>query len=127
MYIQKLKEMFAQMVIKKNASLIPEYYHGEFLLYTNDIVTGYDEFLSSHQQYYATEIQYQVEYDEETFLEQGEKIAGRVFITTTRPNEPAKRIEVILIAQYKDEKIYRLWELTYPDWSKLPAFSNQLA
>ncbi|HAT9524378.1 TPA: nuclear transport factor 2 family protein, partial [Legionella pneumophila subsp. pneumophila] len=26
----------------------------------------------------------------------------------------------------KDEKIYRLWELTYPDWSKLPAFSNQL-
>ncbi|HFD2237837.1 TPA: nuclear transport factor 2 family protein, partial [Legionella pneumophila] len=96
------------------------------LLYTNDIVTDYDEFLSSHQQYYATEIQYQVEYDEETFLEQGEKIAGRVFITTTRPNEPAKRIEVILIAQYKDEKIYRLWELTYPDWSKLPAFSNQL-
>lgn len=48
MYIQKLKEMFAQMVIKKNANLIPEYYHGEFLLYTNDIVTGYDEFLSSH-------------------------------------------------------------------------------
>ncbi|HAT8751295.1 TPA: nuclear transport factor 2 family protein [Legionella pneumophila] len=126
MYIQKLKEMFAQMVIKKNANLIPEYYHEEFLLYTNDIVTGYDEFLSSHLQYYATEIQYQVEYDEETFLEQGEKIAGRVFITTTRPNEPAKRIEVILIAQYKDEKIYRLWELTYPDWSKLPAFSNQL-
>ncbi|HAT1882692.1 TPA: nuclear transport factor 2 family protein [Legionella pneumophila] len=126
MYIQKLKEMFAQMVIKKNANLIPEYYHREFLLYTNDIVTDYDEFLSSHQQYYATEIQYQVEYDEETFLEQSEKIAGRVFITTTRPNEPAKRIEVILIAQYKDEKIYRLWELTYPDWSKLPAFSNQL-
>jgi hypothetical protein len=39
-----------------------------------------------------------------------------------RPSEPAKKIEVILIAEYKDGKIYRLWELTYPDWSQLPAF-----
>jgi hypothetical protein len=45
-----------------------------------------------------------------------------VWITTSRPNEAHKKIEVILIAQYKDNKIYRMWELTYPDWSKLPAF-----
>jgi hypothetical protein len=124
MYIEKLKEMFNKMVIPKNASLIPDYYHKEFLLYTNDLVTHYDDFLTSHQKYYATELQYQIEYDDETFLEQGEKLAGRVFITTSRPNESPKRIEVILIAQYKDGKIYRLWELTYPDWSKLPSFQE---
>ena len=84
----------------------------------------YETFLKSHQEHYATPIQYQVEYDEETLLEQGEKVAGRIWITTSRPNEPPKKIEVILIVPFKDNKIYRLWELTYPDWSKLAAFSN---
>lgn len=124
MYIQKLKEMFSEMVLKKDAFVIPDYYHKDFLLYTNDETMGYDAFLESHVKYYATPIKYEIQYDEETFLEQGEKIAGRVWITTSRPNEPAKKIEVILITQYKDDKIYRLWELTYPDWSKLPAFKE---
>ncbi len=122
MLISLLKEMFAEMVLKKNAALIPDYYHPEFLLYTNHQVTDYQEFLISHEKYYATAIQYHVEYDEETLLEQDDKVAGRVWITTSRPNEPEKKIEVMLIARYKDNKIDRLWELTYPDWSKLPAF-----
>ena len=58
-------------------------------------------------------------------LEENEKVAGRIWITTSRSNETPKKIEVILIAQFKDNKIYRLWELTYPDWSKLPAFAQQ--
>jgi hypothetical protein len=49
---------------------------------------------------------------------------GRIWITTSRPNEVPQKIEVILIAQFKNDKIYRLWELTYPDWSKLPAFKQ---
>jgi hypothetical protein len=122
MYIKKLKKMFNEMVIKKDVSQIPIYYHSGFLLYTNEQVTDYDEFLQSHETYYATDIQYQVTYDEETLFECDEKVAGRIWITTSKPNEPARKIEVILIAQFKEGKIYRLWELTYPDWSKLPAF-----
>jgi hypothetical protein len=114
MLIVKLKEMFHEMVLRKDTSLIPYYYHPDFILYTNDQKTDYQAFLESHEKYYATPIKYEIEYDNETFLEQGDKIAGRVWITTTRPTETAKKIEVILI--------YRLWELTYPDWSKLPAF-----
>jgi hypothetical protein len=124
MYLQKLKEMFSEMVLKKDASLIPVYYHPEFLLWTNEQEINYTEFLESHITYYATAIQYDIEYHEETFLEQGEKLAGRVWITTSRPNEAPKRIEVILIAHYKEGKLYRLWELTYPDWSKLATFKE---
>ena len=124
MYIQKLQEMFKEMVLKKDASVIPLYYHPDFLLYTNDVAMSYNAFLESHVKYYATPIKYEVQYDEETLLEQGDKIAGRMWINTSRPNEPTRKIEVILIAQYKDDKIYRLWELTYPDWSKLPAFKE---
>jgi hypothetical protein len=124
MSIKKLKEMFREMVIKKNASVISVYYHPDFLLYTNDQKIDYNDFLASHQQYYATPIQYSIEYDAETLFEQGDKVAARVWITTSRPNETSKKIEVILIAQFKNNKIYRVWELTYPDWSKLPAFSQ---
>lgn len=83
----------------------------------------YQSFLESHEKYYATEIQYHVAYDEETLLEQGEKVAARVWITTKRPEEAARKIEVILIATYKEGKLHRLWELTYPDWSKMSEFA----
>lgn len=122
MYIQILKEMFYEMVIKKNANLIPNYYHENFLLYTNEQIIDYTAFLKSHQEYYATSIEYDVTYDEAAFVEANEKVAARVWITTRKPNEPSKKIEVILITEFKDNKIYRLWELTYPDWSKLPSF-----
>ena len=122
MYLEKLKEMFEEMVIKKNASLIPFYYHKDFVLYANDKKMMYEAYLKFHQEIYNTPIKYAIAYDEETLLEQGEKIAGRVWITTSLPNEVPKKIEVILIVAFKDNKIYRLWELTYPDWSKMPEF-----
>lgn len=74
-----------------------------------------------HKNIYKASIQYKIRYDEETLIEQGNKISGRLFITTTQPNEPAREIEVILIAD-KQDKLYHLWELTYPDWTKLKAF-----
>jgi hypothetical protein len=123
--IQHLKEMFSEMVLKKQASKIPHYYHPDFLLYTNETTMNYAEFLKSHQEYYATPIQYHIEYDEETFLESHDKIAGRMWITVKKPEQSARKIEVMLIAQYKDRKLYRLWELTYPDWSQLPAFQDR--
>ena len=122
--IHQLKEMFTEMVLKKQASKIPQYYHPDFLLYTNGETMDYAEFLRSHQEYYASPIQYQIEYDEETFLENKDRLAGRVWITVKKPEHPPRKIEVVLIAQYKDHKLYRLWELTYPDWSQLPTFQN---
>lgn len=122
--VELLKEMFSQMVMKKNASLIPKYYHKDFLLYTNGQVMDYHTFLESHIKYYKSPIQYEMKYDEEAFVEDTNGVAARVWITTSRPGEPAKEIEVILIAEYKQDKLFKLWELTWPDWSNLPAFKE---
>jgi len=124
MYFEFLKEMFLEMTVKKRAELIPHYYHEQFILFTNGAQITYEEFLKTHEEYYHTPIQYAVEYDEPTWLEEGNKIAGRMWITTSRPNEKPTKLELILIAEYQQNKIYRLWELTYPDWSQLPAFSE---
>lgn len=123
MYKEILKEMFSEMVEKKNASLIPKYYHKDFKLYANGQTQNYDYFLEFHENIYKTDIQYQVSYDEEVFVEQGDKISGRVFFVITTSDKPVRDLEVILIAQFKENKIFRIWELCYPDWSKLPEFS----
>ncbi len=123
-HITALKEMFEKVTVEKNERAIPLYYDKDFELYSNGKKIGYDAFLKMHRDIYKTSIQYKVRYDEKTFFEQGNRVAGRLFITTEKPKESAREIEVILIAEYKDSKLYRLWELTYPDWSKMKAFEK---
>lgn len=123
-YTNLLKEMFTEMVEQKKANLIPYYYHRDLMVYTNGKEFDYEAFFETHQEIYETPIEYEIAYNDETFVEDGEKVAGIVYITTSRPDEEPKEIEVILIVEYKDNKIYRVWELTWPDWSKLPAFKE---
>lgn len=126
-YVLLLKEMFAKVTLEKNESAIPVYYDKDFELYTNGKTMKFKEFLQLHQAIYKTPIQYSIRYDEPTLVEQGNKVAGRLFITTKKTNEPPKEIEVILVAEYKADKLYRLWELTYPDWSGMKAFHRKSA
>lgn len=122
-----LKEMFSKVVLAKNAKLIPLYYHQDFELHSNGKMMTFNQFLALHQEVYNTSIQYKIRYDEQTFVEQHNKVAGKLFITTQSPHESAREIEVILIAEYKENKLYRLWELTYPDWSKMKSFEKASA
>ncbi|WP_206001965.1 hypothetical protein [Paraburkholderia aromaticivorans] len=73
---------------------------------------------------YATEVTYEVRYDDDTWVESPERIAARVWIKTQRPNEAPVEFEVVLIANYVDRKIHRVWELTWPDWTQVKAFEN---
>lgn len=122
--ITLLKQMFEKVTVEKNVQAIPVYYDEDFELYSNGNKMNYDSFLQLHTNIYKTPIQYKVRYDNETFVEQGNKLAGRLFITTKKPDEATHEIEVILVVLYKNQKIYRLWELTYPDWSKMKTFKS---
>lgn len=123
-YAALLKEMFTKVTVEKNAQAIPIYYAKDFELQSNGKTMKFNEFLKLHQTIYQTGIQYKVRYDEEAFVEQDNKVAARIFITVTKPNELSREIEVILVAEYKNNKLYRLWELTYPDWSGMKAFQK---
>lgn len=123
-YIPLLKEMFAEVALAKNDKAIPKYYDKDFELYSNGKMIRLNEYLHLHESIYKTPIQYKIRYDDTTLVEQGNRVAARLFITTKNPNENAHEIEVILIAEYKKDKLYRLWELTYPDWSKMKSFEK---
>lgn len=119
-----LREMFEQMVVPKNADLVERFYHPDFTLTTNGIVQGYAEYVRGHREVYATGIQYSIRYDEDSWVESGDRVAARMWITTTRPGQSPTEIEVVLIAAYLDGRLHRVWELTWPDWSRLDAFEN---
>ena len=121
-----LKEMFERMVVPRNAALIEVYYHPDFWMSTNQIEQCYDEFRADHEKYYAEDSRksYQVEYDDESVVEDWEGVACRVWITTQQGSPDPTRIEVVLIAKYLDGRIHKLWELTLPNWSTLDGFRS---
>ena len=121
---QLLKTMFNRMVVEKNISLMPVYYDPDFKLYSNGKTMDYQAFYQDHKKIYQTPIQYSIKYDKNTLIQSGDKVAARLFITVQKPGQQAKKIEVILIAQYRADKIYRLWELTYPNWADLKSFKS---
>ncbi len=124
MSIAVLRQMFEQMVEQKDHSAIERFYDPAFVMYTNGVTQDFEAFAESHRTVYATEIRYSVEYDEEAWVESADKVAGRVWITTSRPGEEATRIEVVLIAAFHAGRIIRVWETTWPNWDALPAFDT---
>lgn len=124
MSIALLREMFERMVVGKNGDLIEHYYDTDFVMYSDGLSQTYAQFRDSHRELYATDIGYAIEYDEQAWVEATDKVAGRVWITTSRPGENPTRIEVVLIAAYRNGRIHRVWETTWPSWRELPAFET---
>ena len=119
-----LVEMFDRMVVAKDKTLIARYYDPDFVMVSNGMTQDYEEFRASHEKVYETEIAYAVEYDDQAWVETDDRVAARLWITTSRPGEDPTRLELVLIATYRDGHMHRLWELTWPNWSDLPAFEN---
>ncbi|MFI5510999.1 nuclear transport factor 2 family protein [Mycobacterium sp. NPDC051804] len=124
MSVAVLRKMFEEMVVAKDIRAADRFYDPSFVMYSNGVAQNFDEFVASHRTVYGTEISYAVEYDEEAWVETEDKVAGRVWITTSRPDETPTRIEVVLIAAFEDGRITRVWETTWPSWNELPAFET---
>lgn len=124
MSVALLREMFDRMVVAKNAELIEHYYHPDFVMSSDGLTQTFAEFRDSHRDLYTTSIGYAIEYDEQAWVEAADKVAGRVWITTSRPGEEPARIEVVLIAAFRDGRIHRVWETTWPSWRNVAALEN---
>jgi predicted ester cyclase len=110
---EKLKTVFQATLIEQNPNAISRYYHPDLRLYTNGKKMDFDTYVKTHQGMYKPGISYEFTYDKATIVQEGEKVATRLWLTEL-PSQ--KMVEVILIVEFKGDQIYRLWELTYPDW-----------
>lgn len=123
-YLNLLENMFVDVTENKHSMMIEHYYHPDFVMYANGFEQSFKDFLDSHKKIHETSLQYKVEIDADASFESDEKAAMRVFIMLSAPGCEPQKIEVILIASFKDNKIFRLWETTHPDWSKMDHFIN---
>jgi hypothetical protein len=87
MSIAVLRQMFEQMVEKQDPTAIEQFYDPSFVMFSNGVTQDFEAFTASHRTVYSTEIRYSVEYDEDAWVETPDRVAGRVWITTSRPNE----------------------------------------
>ncbi len=124
MSVALIREMFQAMVVGKNADLVDRYYSEDFRLHSNGVTQGFQAFADEHRKVYGTAIEYSLEYDDDAWVDAGDRVAGRVWITTSRPDEEPTRIEVIFIAVFRDARIQQLWETTWPNWAELGAFDQ---
>jgi hypothetical protein len=116
--------MFETMVVAKDPDAIARYYHPDFVMHSDGMTQNFAEFEASHRGVYATDISYAVTYDEEAWVEAGDRVAARAWITTSRPDEKPTRIEVVLIATFVDGRIHRVWETTWPSWRTVDALAD---
>jgi hypothetical protein len=119
-----LIEMFREVVLNKNADLIAQYYHPDFLLETNGELQDLDAFLQGHRRVYATDISYAVRYDDDAWVESDGRVAARIWIRTQTGAAAPVEFEIVLIATFVDQKIHRVWETTWPDWRAVRAFES---
>jgi hypothetical protein len=87
MSIALLRQMFEQMVEKKDPTAIDRFYHPSFVMFSNGVTQDFEAFAASHRTIYATPICYSAEYDEQAWVGTTDKVAGRVWITTSRPGD----------------------------------------
>jgi fatty-acyl-CoA synthase len=111
----RMREMVTRMVEAGNTSLLDTYYDPGFLLTANGRTQDLAAVRAEHDRAHRTGITYVVTYDEESWVEGRDRIAGRLWISTHRPGGQATRIEVLFVTTYRFGRILRLTKLTGPD------------
>lgn len=97
-----------------DAEAIDELFTPEFIMVSNDVEWDFQTFKDYHIESYKTRKSIQVEYHD--IFCSDDREAARVNIVLTDHSDASKEFMVMLIAQITDNRIHRLWELTFPHW-----------
>lgn len=118
--INILKSMFHNVSEAKNIKEFDKYYDKNFILESNGQTFNYTVYKKQQAEIFNTIKSLTIlKYDD--VFSSGDKVATRINIKLVKNSGEILNFYVILIAQIKNNKIYRMWELTYPGWNdKLP-------
>jgi predicted ester cyclase len=87
----------------------------DFEMFSNDVHWDLQTYKQYHVESYENRKQIQV--DILDIFGQADRVAGRVSITLMDLQDNKREFQVMFIAQIKDGRVFRLWELTYPHWN----------
>lgn len=111
--IQLVRDMF-DSAIRMDADAIDHQLSREFEMVSNDVTWDFQTYKDFHVETYKH--RRGIEITIADIFCKGDRVAARVEIRLLEADGSAKDLQVMLIVQIKDDRIYRLWELTFPHW-----------
>lgn len=114
--IELIKNMFSEFADKRDISKLDNFYSKDFTMESNGQHYNYQEFKNVEQSIFK-KIKNQKDTYHDIFAT-SDKVVSRMTIKLTHQDGKIDEYQVILIALIKDNKIAKIWEVTYPDWSK---------
>jgi hypothetical protein len=115
--IQLVKNMFTEFAEGLDINKLEIYYSKDFILESNGKSYSYEEYKNLEQQIYQKLKSLKVTHYHDIFA-CNNKVVARMSIKLNFKQGDTHEFMVYLIASIKDNKISRLWELTYPAWSE---------
>lgn len=97
-----------------DAEAVDELFTPEFVMISNDVEWDFQQFKDYHVESYKTRKAIEVSYGD-LFCKEN-KVSARVTITLSDQDGGKKEFQVILIAHVLNDRIHRLWEVTFPHW-----------
>ena len=111
--IELVKRLF-DSATNLDANAIDDLLTPDFQMYSNDVNWDFKTFKDYHVENYKTRKSLEIVYHD--IFCKNDRVAARVNITLTNLDGGVHEFQVMLIAQIRDQRIYHLWELTFPHW-----------
>ncbi len=111
--IELVKRLF-DSARRLDAEAIDELFTAEFVMVSNDVEWNFQQFKDYHVESYKTRKAIDVSYGD--IFCKDNKVSARVTISLRDQDDATKEFQVILIAHVSNDRIDRLWEVTFPHW-----------
>lgn len=106
---------FLESASKLDAGAIDQQLTPDFEMFSNDVHWDFQTYKDYHVESYKT--RKAITFDYQDIFSSKDRVAARVNITLTNPDNSTKEFQVMLIAQITGDRISKLWELTFPHWA----------
>lgn len=121
--IQLVKDMFSQVSEARDMSKFDQFYSKDFVLVSNNKTYDYENYKKGQEDIFKVLQSLKVLSYDDIFAE-NDKVVSRMSIKLTKKTGETHIFYLIAIIHVKDNKIDRVWEITYPTWSdKLPSWT----
>lgn len=111
-----LLQMIQNVVEKMDTSQMDTFLTNDFLLESNRCVMSFDRYRDHLNEAFKSLKSIQLILPLTDVISKGDKLAIRFSMTITDKIGASEDADIIAMLQFKDRKIHRWYELSYPDW-----------
>ena len=109
-----VKKMFSEFAESLDINKLDQFFSKDLVLKSNDEYLTYTQYKELEKKNFSALKSLKVKYDD--IFNAGDKVISRLSINLISKKGKKTEFQVIIIALIKQNKIDKIWELTYPDW-----------